>query len=257
MTHTNPNVRSDNEPLTQVAHEGNPVLFDLAIVGVLDGTPALVPPRLPGKGGGDAPILPFSGGGANGNCFLGICGTVTVTGGVPPYSFSTDVGTITVDAGGTSAMVCAGANPGSAENPSVVAFGKCEMHCCTFISCVCKGWNCNGDLVKTCGPTACNQICTKTGRSCTCASCSGCSPIDACLTGACAPCTFCCDVDKFSSACDALESVGAFADMRSDNGLSSDCQPCAIQFQNGAVVTVQDSIGNTILIPLEWEVNEV
>lgn len=246
--------------LTQVGHEGNPIEFEVAVTGTLDGTPALIPSILPGVGGA-VPLLPLSGSGGGGNCYQGTCATIAITGGTPPYSISTDVGTFTMNDAGTGGTICAGSNPGSGEQPTVAAYGKVAGFCCVFPACACKFWNCAGSLIEDCTLTGCNSISAEGGVSCACSTCSGCL-VDCCLGGApgCSPesslCVSCCDVTRAGSGCECLDSNGHEVDMRDNNGLSADCQPCAMQFHDGATITVTDANGTVLIFSIDWDIDE-
>lgn len=248
------------QTLTQVGHEGNPVEFSIAITGTLDGNPTLIPPILPGVGGA-TPLLPLSASGGGGNCYQGVCATIAITGGTKPYSVSTDVGTFTMNEAGTGGTICEGSNPGSGESPATVAYGKVSSWCCTFTACGCKSWNCAGALIEDCTFSGCEAMASEAGLSCACGSCSGCN-LNCCIGGAvgCSPVSICdqacCNQTRAGSGCECVESVGVEVDMRDNNGLSSDCKPCAMQFHNGATVTITDANGSTLIFSVDWDTDE-
>ncbi len=248
--------------LTQVGHEGNPVEFHALDT---DGPPTLYPIAGSGlgAGGGDTALLPLSSSGGTGNCFSGD-GTVplVVTGGVGPYTWTTDVGTIVVDDNTAHATLHPPTNSGSSVSGN--AYGKCAMYCCVFTSCSCQKWGCAGQVTQSCGPLNCNDVCGPLGKSCSCSSCSGCTGLDCCLGGH-AGCMSvhdcdtggCCGNDNIASdGCACLESNGAFLDLRTAGMISNGCNPCATAMQNGATITVTDSEGSSFIFHVTYAVSQ-
>lgn len=241
--------------LTQVGHEGNPVEFEVAITGTLDGTPALIPEILPGAGGA-APLIPLSAGGGGGNCYQGICGTFFITGGVPPYTVTTDAGIVDMDDDGFGGTICHDPDAGGVGGAGDGAFSKSVKFCCTFTSCVGKDFDCLGNEITPC--TTVSITCPVGGGSCGCGSCSGCENLSFCSTDPscnCSvdPCNRCCGICETMSSCEGLEAHGTQCDSRA-GGIT--CQPCQIQFQNGANVTVTDSDGSSVVFEMEWSTEE-
>ena len=261
--------------LTQVGHEGNPIEFFVDVVGTLDspnpfkcddesctdlGGPVVFPGGGIGSGGGsggsggDAPSQPLNGSGGTMNCFTGQTSVPLVaTGGVPPYTWSTDRGSITVGDPTSSATLTPATNTGSGVAGN--AYGKQVKYCCTFTGCVGEIWKCDGTVAFPCG-TGSVPDCGL--GACACGSCSGCSNLSGCIDIAgCAcrvdPVTRCCGQGTtFSSACAALASHGTACDLRSAGMIAAGCNPCAVQFMSGEpVVTVTDSEGNSFSFTVE------
>lgn len=267
--------------LTQVGHEGNPVECFVDVVGTLDspnpfctvdddptrcidlGGPVIYPGGGIGSGGGgggsEAPSIPLNAAGGTMNCFSGDTSVPLVaTGGVPPYTWSTDRGVITVGDPTSSATLTPATNTGSSV--AGTAYGKQVKVCCTFTSCVGSLWNCAGQITTTCssvGVPDCGL------GNCACSVCSGCSHLSGCVTQpdcACRndPALNCCgNGTTFASSCAALNAVGTACDLRSAQMIADGCNPCAVQFMSGEpVVTVTDSEGNQFSFTVTVETSE-
>jgi hypothetical protein len=192
------------------------------------------------------------------DCSLGTaaCITVTVTGGVAPYDWSTNLGVIS--GSGSSITLCPEANPGSGVGGN--AFGKCAMYCCVFVSCSCSYFGCNDQINAGCSGTGCATICSATGRNCTCSSCSGCSPLDCCLGGqpgcmsvnSCNHGGCCGTTNNPGNGCACLAASGAQADLRTGTMISAGCNPCSISMAGGNVtVTVTDALGSSAFVVID------
>lgn len=264
------NVDRPTPTLTQVGHEGNPVLFDLPVVGVLDspnpftpgssgpgdlGGPVLYPigGGSGGGGGGQAPINPMAGGSGTLNCVSGNDSVnLTVTGGVGPYSWSTTAGVL-----GASSTSIGQNTLSAAPNPhpetAGVAQGAC-MHFCSVLGFPdCRGWerDCNGDII-TCGSTSIASVCAAAGITCPCADCGSCSNL---------VCTSdshvgCCNLPTCFPDADCEGVVGAYGtqvDMRTGGMVAAGCNPCIVQFITPPVITVTDSQGNSVAYSVDVE----
>lgn len=267
------NVDRPTPTLAQVGHEGNPVLFDLVVIGVLDspnpftpgpdgpgdlGGPVLYPPTGSGGsggGGGQAPINDLTGGGGTINCLTGDSTVpIFVNGGVGPYTWSTTLGSLGASTTSTGSNTL-GPSTNTGSSVSGTAAGKCVKYCRTFIFCSCKAWGCDGSEVQACSETGCSTICTAAGINCSCADCGSCPNISCCLP-AFTSCVSCCDTPQVDSGCACLNSHGTTVDLRTAQMISDGCNPCITQFMNSPVVTVTDSRGNSISFSVEVSTDE-
>lgn len=163
--------------------------------------------------------------------------TLTVSGGIAPYSWVTTLGVLSA-ATGTSTTLTPPANPYS-DAAGTSAFRATTKIIGTFCSCRTSIWDCYGTKYQTCiGTNSCwAGVC---GTSCTCVNCS--TAADAvCTTNPALPCgkSLCsgsgCPEDN--AHCFCIDGTG-------------NCQPCAITMNAGAVVTVTDSLGQTDFVTI-------
>lgn len=161
--------------------------------------------------------------------------TLSVSGGVGPYSWGTTKGVLD-SATGTTVHLTPPANPyaGSAGTLAYVITTK-KIH--NFCSCLTSAWDCYGNKWQTC--TGSNACTTCFPNGCSCSNCASAS--DAVCDSKCTPC------QCGKSAC-----VGSGCP--EDNGHcfcvsgTGTCQPCAITMEGGAVVTVTDSLGQSTFV---------
>ena len=183
------------------------------------------------------------------DCALGTtaCTTISVVGGVAPYTWSTSKGVIS--GSGASVTLCPGANTGF--NVAGAAICKQVKYCCTFTGCSSKSWGCNDQSTQACtsvGGCSCPGM-----GSCACSSCAGCTNLSGCINSASCSCKtnpsacWCCGGGGSccgTTGCECLQTHGTSCDVRSAGQISGGCVPCTISMAGGVVVTVEDALGN-------------
>jgi hypothetical protein len=165
--------------------------------------------------------------------------TLTATGGVPPYTFSADVGTITAT-GSDTALLTAPPNPGAFQPGAAYSVwdGSNPTFTCSGGHSTCNfGWACIG------GPGAPLRFydCSGTftgGRDCGGAfDCVGFGPM--CPVADCNAL----ELPKVAADCGP---AGTPRDLRSAAQLASGCNPCVLSMAGGSNVSVTDSAGTTV-----------
>jgi hypothetical protein len=167
------------------------------------------------------------------DCEAGASVTLTVTGGIGPYDWTTTKGVIT-GSPGTSVTLTPPANPYTGA-AGTVAYSIGTKIIDVFCACRTSIWDCYGTKFQTClGINAC-----WTG-SCVCGNCAGAA--DAVCDISCTPSCACGKPACAGSGCPEANSHHFCI-----NG-TGNCQPCAISMNGGAVVTVTDSLGQSAFV---------
>lgn len=254
--------------LTQVGHEGNPVeTCALEVTGTLDspsyydcegadlGGPILYPTVGAGGPGGSesSPIGEMVIGGGNMDCSGSASVVLTITGGVAPYSWETDVGTLSATTG-VSVTLTPSVNSGSGVVGD--AYRKVSKYLATCsiggtTDCVQNTYNCAGAISSECSGVN-TQACLAECYSG--ASCSGFYPGTPPPAFADSHASACASAKGLSvaDACAGPESYTmCVCDVRSAPMISNGCNPCEIQFMNGATVIVTDSTGHQAYFGIE------
>jgi len=168
--------------------------------------------------------------------------SLSVSGGVGPYSWATTLGNLS-DATGPTTTLTPPANPWTGAS-GTNAYGIATKHIDVFCSCRASIWDCYGNQWQTCAAPnslGCWQACG--GAACTCTNCT--TAADAVCDTSCNPNCSC-----GKSACgDAEGWPESNAHCFCITG-TGDCQPCAISMNGGAVVTVTDSLGQTAFVTI-------
>jgi hypothetical protein len=160
--------------------------------------------------------------------------TLTVSGGVGPYSWGTTKGQLS-SATGTSTTLTPPTNPYSGS-AGTTAYRITTKSLRTFCGCATSIWDCYDNKFQTCiGGNPC------WAGACSCSNCT--SAADAvcdttlplsCGKPQCADAGGCPEVNAHKFCIDA----------------TGDCQPCAVSMDGGAVVTVTDSLGQTAFVTI-------
>jgi hypothetical protein len=185
---------------------------------------------------GDACTLSTPSIGASGDmdCEGSMAVTLTVTGGIGPFSWGTTKGILTPTTG-TTVVLTPPVNTYSGPI-GTNAFSMGTKSKKTFCGCRSTVWDCYGTKWATCQSS---HTCWNTGFACSCANCS--QAADAvCVQPGHSGCGLptCNDADGCpeNNAHDfCINATG-------------DCYPCAVSMNGGAVVTVTDSIGQTAFV---------
>lgn len=167
--------------------------------------------------------------------------TLTVSGGIAPYSWGTTLGVLSA-ATGTTTTLTPPVNPyAGAANTN--AYQITTKFISTFCDCRTSIWDCYGGVKQTCLGSS-GQPCWGTcdgGAGCSCSSCA--SAAGAVCDNTCTP-SCSCGKPQCSGVCPE-DNLHCFC----INGTGS-CQPCAISMNAGAVVTVTDSLGQTDFVTI-------
>jgi hypothetical protein len=160
-------------------------------------------------------------------------------GGKPPYRWQVTVGQLDR----TDGMVVklsppVNVNPGS--SPGVAAFKWAAKYCSAlgFNDCVCQMFDCAGNALNACEGIGCSDAlpvgcgCAGGTDSCTLYSDGATSP-------------GCAGLPVFNPPCSGLPALHYTKDLRTQNMKDNGCKPCSAEM-NGAVVTVTDSLGNSV-----------
>jgi len=173
--------------------------------------------------------------------------TLTVSGGIGPYSWVTTEGQLS-SASGTSTTLTPAANPGSGHAPSTGAYGIATKRIVTFCSCLASTWNCAGDALSTCeAVSSAGCWLLGTGGSCSCSNCG--SAADAVCDDTCTPTCSCGKSQCAGGGCPE-SNAHTFCDFRDAAAIAAGCNPCAISMSGGAVVTVTDSLGQSAFVTI-------
>jgi hypothetical protein len=177
------------------------------------------------------------------DCLGGASVTLSVTGGVGPYSWVTTKGVLD-SATGTTVHLTPPANTYSGIS-GTNAFAITTKAIGTFCFCKTSVWDCYGTKWQTC--LGINNDCwLDCGGQCTCNNCT--TAADAVCDTSCSPS---CDCGK-SQCADSFgcPEVNAHCFCTSGDG-DPTCLPCAISMNGGAVVTVTDSLGQSSFVAVE------
>ncbi len=175
------------------------------------------------------------------DCLLGPeCVTLTAAGGVAPYSWSTTKGAITPAVDTLTAELCPPTNSGSGlgggayQIVSVFKGSSCfHYYTLEVFDCAGVGGGCSGVGGSECGHGA-----PGANSASFCASGSTCEGTGSC-TG----------LPTYNPYCAGLYATRQWmCDRRSAAQISGGCSPCRISMDGGAVVTVEDSLGNTAFV---------
>jgi hypothetical protein len=186
------------------------------------------------------------------DCQSTTCVTLTVCGGLNPYTWSTDNGTLNTTVGQT-VILCAPANSGSGVAGNAYTYSAKYVQAFCTVACAKATYKCDGTLNTTlnCSSGGC-EVCFCHGASpgtcnpptCVCSGFLPSTPAPACRVGLSAQCGFsaCGTVDL----CVLAETFRqCFRDARTAGMISGGCNPCAISMEDGATVTVTDVLGNS------------
>lgn len=253
--------------LSQVGHEGNPVLTcGLDASGVLDSpnffscVPGDAPILYPvtgtgGAGASDEPLIPLVASAGSMNCAGSQTVTVTVTGGIAPYTFEASVGVIT-PSGGHTAILTPPVNANPTYEPNVAAFGRVDKYvfsCAGGGPCACKGeyYNCAGTLISTCTSSTTNECILKCGATWHCSGFVSTTTPDPIfrLNG-----VNCFTYLTVADACDIDNHTICSCDLRDVFMQGNGCEPCDVSFHS-SVVTVTDALGHNAYVVVERDVN--
>ena len=259
--------------LAQVGHEGNPVeTCDLNVVGVLDspnyyscdgaddGGPILYPATGTGGGGeSSTPVIPLvAASSGDMDCSGSQSVTITVTGGVAPYTFATTHGVITPGGSGKTAALTPPVNANPSYSPASIAFGRVmkfqyALGCGGPCTCRADYFNCAGEQIQTCSGSNTDQCMEKCSAGWHCSgfnSPTGTDPTVTLTTSA-----TCVDpgfthVDQ----CAIAAHTTCSCDVRDATMQGNGCNPCDTSFDS-AIVTVTDALGHLAYVLVERNVN--
>lgn len=160
--------------------------------------------------------------------------TLTVSGGIAPYSWGTTLGVLS-SATGTTTTLTPPANPyAGAAGTNAYSITTKKIH--TFCACLTTVWDCYGNVFQTCSGAFSCWV-----GSCACTNCA--TAADAVCDSKCTPCV----CGKTVCAGGGCPESNAHRFCITGTG---SCQPCAITMNAGAVVTVTDSLGQTDFVTI-------
>ena len=194
------------------------------------------------SGGDGVCTLPSINASGEMDCLGAASVTLTVSGGVGPYNWTTTVGVLT-GSPGVSVVLTPPTNPGSTYVPTQAAFGITTKFISTFCDCRTTLWNCAGVKIQEClapNSSGCWQDCG--GSSCTCGNCSQAADAVCSITAG------VCGKPACAGGACPENNAHCFCDIRSGDQIANFCHPCAIMMQGGAVVTVTDSLSQSAFV---------